>query len=324
MKRKINNIEDYGVSIRSAFDSFITTKQSEGRRDATISSYKRSIIDFMKFCEDNGYSDISAINKDLIEKYKIHLLSKDISAETRNTYLRTVKVFTSYLFDEEDITPFRIKLFQAPAKEEVSVYSDEEIKKLLNCRYKNSKSFSEVRDYYLMLTFLLSGVRRSTLANMLIEDVRFDEDVLILRHIKRNNVFKIQQIPLNPDLKVALKKYLRRTHLVEQGVKYLFPNVEGEMLYPDSISRKMYKICEVAGIKPRSCHEYRRTFATKTYNTLEDTEKTRKLMLISDSRVLKRYINEDMDMLKESADKLNFVTQILAPRPLIGSMKKGV
>ena len=53
MKRKINNIEDYGVSIRSAFDSFITTKQSEGRRDATISSYKRSIIDFMKFCEDN-------------------------------------------------------------------------------------------------------------------------------------------------------------------------------------------------------------------------------------------------------------------------------
>ena len=208
MKRKIRDIEECGVSINNAFDNFITSKKSEGRRDATIRSYKGSIKDFMKFCEDKGYTDVSEINKDLVEKYKLHLLDKDISAETRNTYLRTLKAFTSYLFEEENLIPFKIKLFQAPVKEEVSVYSDEEIKKLLNCRYKTSKSFSEVRDYYLMLTFLLTGVRRGTLVNMLIEDVRFDEDVLILRHIKRNNVFKIQQIPLNPALKVALRKYL--------------------------------------------------------------------------------------------------------------------
>ena len=321
MKRKIMDIEECGVSITTAFNSFITTKKSEGRREATLRSYTGSFKDFLKFCDDKGYTDISEINKDLVEKYKLHLLDKDVSVETRNTYLRTLKAFTSYLFEEENLTPFKIKLFQAPVKEEVSVYSDEEIKKLLNCRYKNSKSFSEVRDYYLMLTFLLTGVRRGTLANMLVEDVRFDEDILILRHIKRNNVFKIQQIPLNPALKVALKKYLKRTRLEAQGVKYLFPNVEGNMLHPDTISKKMYKICEVSGVKPRACHEYRRTFATKSYNTLEDTEKTRKLMLISDPRVLKRYINEDMGMLKESAEKLNFVTQILAPRPLVSSMK---
>ena len=179
MKRKIRDIEECGVSINNAFDNFITSKKSEGRRDATIRSYKGSIKDFMKFCEDKGYTDVSEINKDLVEKYKLHLLDKDISAETRNTYLRTLKAFTSYLFEE---------------------------------------------------------------------------DVLILRHIKRNNVFKIQQIPLNPNLKVALRKYLKRTRLVEQGVKYLFPNVEGNMLHPDSISKKMYKICEVSGVKPRACH----------------------------------------------------------------------
>lgn len=320
MKRKIKDIEECGVSIDNAFDCFITTKKSEGRRDATIRSYKGSIKDFMQFCEDKGYTDISEIDKNLVEKYKIHLLEKDISAETRNTYLRTLKAFTSYLFEEENLTPFKIKLFQAPVKHEVSVYSDEEIKKLLNCRYKTSKSFSEVRDYYSMITLLLTGIRRSTLVNMLIEDVRFDTDILILRHIKRNNVFKIQQIPLNPDLKVALKKYLKRTRLAEQGVKYLFPNVEGKMLHPDTVSKNMYAICEAAGVKPRACHEYRRTFATKSYKTLEDTEKTRKLMVISDPRVLNRYINEDMGMLKESAEQLNFVTQILAPRPLVSSM----
>ena len=239
MKRKIRDIEECGVSINNAFDNLITSKKSEGRRDATIRSYKGSIKDFMKFCEDKGYTDVSEINKDLVEKYKLHLLDKDISAETRNTYLRTLKAFTSYLFEEENLIPFKIKLFQAPVKEEVSMYSDEEIKKLLNCRYKTSKSFSEVRDYYLMLTFLLTGVRRGTLVNMLIEDVRFDEDVLILRHIKRNNVFKIQQIPLNSDLKVALRRYLKMTRLKEEGYEYLFPNVEGNMLHPDTVSKNM-------------------------------------------------------------------------------------
>ena len=49
MKRKIRDIEECGVSINNAFDNFITSKKSEGRRDATIRSYKGSIKDFMKF-----------------------------------------------------------------------------------------------------------------------------------------------------------------------------------------------------------------------------------------------------------------------------------
>lgn len=46
MKRKIRDIEECGVSINNAFDNFITSKKSEGRRDATIRSYKGSINDF--------------------------------------------------------------------------------------------------------------------------------------------------------------------------------------------------------------------------------------------------------------------------------------
>lgn len=323
MKKLLTTVDEDNISITDAFEAFISAKTSEGLRTATIRSYKGSVKDFLKFCDDNSYTDISEIDKELIEKYKLHLLSMEVSVETRNTYLRTLKTFVSYLIDAEDLTPVKIKLFQTPAKKEVTVYTDEEIKQLLNCRYKDSKRFSELRDYHLMLTFLLTGARRSTLANMLVEDVRFDDDILILRHIKRNNVFQIQQIPLNPDLKVALKKYLRKTKLIDKGVEYLFPNVEGKMLHPDTISSNMRDMCVVAGIKPRACHEYRRTFATKSYNTLEDTEKTRKLMLISDPRVMKRYINEDMGMLKESAQKLTFVTQIQAPRPLRGNINKG-
>ena len=85
----------------------------------------------------------------------------------------------------------------------------------------------------------------------------------------------------------------------------------------------MEKLFAAAGVEFRGCHEFRRTYATKTYAALGDIEQTRTLMMISDSRVLRRYVNTDMEQLKESVQKLNFATQIKAPRPLRGEMRKG-
>lgn len=321
MKKRILDIDESVLTVEAAFNNFLTAKRSEGRRDTTLRSYKTSFKDFKKYCDDNQIRNISEINKNLIAQYKEHLLDMEISAETRNTYLRAVKAVANYLMETEDLTMFKIKLFPSPAKEKVSTFSDEELKKLMNCRYKNSKSFSEVRDYYMMLTFLLTGVRRSTIANMMIDDIDFENDLIYLRHIKRDNEFKMKQIPLNPDLKNLLQKYLKITRLKEQKVEYLFPNVEGTQMYPDTITKCVYDICKVAGIPQRGCHEFRRTFATKCYDQLDDIEKTRKLMLVSDPRVLKHYINEDMESLQESAKQLNFVTQIQAPRILQGETK---
>ena len=318
----ICDIDENILTIANAFDNFITTKRSEGRRDTTLRAYKTSFKDFQQFCDDNGIVSISGINKELMVRYKEHLLNKNLSVESRNTYLRAVKAVSYYLMDEEDLTPFRIKLFPIPSKERVSTFSDTELKALLECRYRDSKSFCEVRDYYMMLTFLLTGARRSTIANIMIEDVDFENEKICLRHVKRDNNFKIKEIPLNPDLRNLLQKYLKLTRLREQKVAYLFPNVEGKKMHPDTISKCIYRLCEVAGIEPRGCHEFRRTFATKCYNQLDDSEKTRKLMLISDARVLKHYINEDIGSLQESAQQLNFVTQIQSPRILQGKIAK--
>ncbi len=322
MKRIINNIEENSLTIDTAFDNFMLFKRSEGLTDSTLRTYKGTFKDFRTFCDNNEFTFVTDIDKALMEKYKNHLLDLDVKPETRNTYLRTVKVFVTYLIDNEEIAPIKIKLFNSPAKETVSTFTDEELKKMLDSPYKKSKIFSQRRDYAIMQTFLLTGVRRSTLADMRISDVNFADDKLILRHIKRDNAFDIKEIPLNPDLKVALRKYIKITNIAKYS-DYLFPNIEGNKLNPDTISKRMYKFCEAVDINPRACHEYRRTFATKTYKVLEDTEKTRKLMVISDPRVLRRYINEDMDMLQESSQQLNFVTQIQSPRPLRGKINKG-
>lgn len=322
MKKLIRDIDDTSPSVEAAFDMFITSKRSEGRQEATIRSYRTSFKDFKQFCNKNKITDISKINKKTIESYKTHLLDLDVTMETRNTYLRAVKAVIYYLFDAEDLTPFRIKLFPAPSKEHISTYDDNDLKKLIESEYKDSTNFSQIRDYYMMITLLLTGIRRSTLANMMIEDIDFENKKIYLRHVKRDNEFKLKEIPLNADLENALKKYLKLTRLKEQKIKYLFPNVEGKMLIPDTVTKCINKLCKDAGVSPRGCHEFRRTFATKCYNKLDDIEKTRKLMLISDSRVLKHYINEDISTLQESSQQLNFVTQIQSPQVLKDAAKK--
>ena len=323
MKRVIKNIKNASLSIKTAFEDFIALKKSEGAVAQTLSSYRTHIRCFMAYCDGRKIECAEQIDKGLVDAYKSYLVDRDdITVETKNTYLRALKCFVSYLVSIEEVQSFNIRLFNTPSKASVPVYSDEEIKKVLNCPYVKSKVFSERRDYAMMLTLLLTGARRSTVVNMKIDDIDFDNDLVTLQHIKRDNQFQIRQIPLNPDLKTALAKYIRVSEVGKYS-SYLFPNVEGKPLHPDTANKRMKKLFNASGVEFRGCHEFRRTFASKAYCALGDIEQTRKLMMIADPRVLKRYVNTDMKMLKESVQQLAFVTQIQAQRPLRGALKKG-
>ena len=55
MKKLLTTVDEDNISIADAFEAFISAKTSEGLRTATIRSYKGSIKDFLKFCDDNSY-----------------------------------------------------------------------------------------------------------------------------------------------------------------------------------------------------------------------------------------------------------------------------
>ena len=322
MRRNIK-ISTSKLTLVAAFNNFLALKKSEGRVNKTLTSYRSHVRPFLAYCSSQKVIYVEDITEAVINDYKSHLMGRmDISQDTRASYLRDVKCFMGYLISIQEVAPFGIKGFRTPSKENVSTYSDEELKKLINCPWAKSHDFGQLRDYTMMLTLLLTGARRDTIRNMKVKDIDFDNDLVTLRHIKRDTTFQIRQLPLNPDLKVALTKYLRKTGLATQ-CEYLFPNVEGKQFHPDSINKRMEKLFAAAGVEFRGCHEFRRTFATKSYSVLKDAETTRKLMLISDPRILRRYINTDMDELQESAQRLTFCTQIASPRYLQGKIKKG-
>lgn len=232
MKKLIKTKNDR-LSLQQAFHNFLTLKKSEGRTKSTLNSYSTQLSCFFSYCTDKKISFVDQITKNLVDEYRVHLLNRaDITQDTRASYVRALKSFVSYLVSAEELDDFKIPNFPIASKTSVSTYSDEEIKQLLSCPWSKSKDFSEQRDYVMMLTLFLTGARRSTVRAMRIDDVNFEDELLTLRHIKRDMTFQIRQVPLNSDLKTAISKYLRKTGLCGQS-EYLFPNVEGGLLHVD-------------------------------------------------------------------------------------------
>ena len=312
MKRLIKDVyfEDY--TVESAYEDFLKLKQAENLRPASLGSYKRNLRPFLSFCADFGIIDISEIDKEAIDDFKAYLISLDIEPASKQSYLVHTRAFLYYLMNEGLIERQKIKDFGNDSVIAVSVYSDEELQALYNCPFGKSHHFSEARDYAILWTMILTGLRRSSVCEMRVGDIDFTNGLIAVRHIKRDSQYQIRQIPMSNDLSLILKRYIRRTEMskVTDGETYLFPNISMKKLHPDSINDRLEKLSENAGVRWSGCHECRRTFITRTYSAISDIKLTQRLVLLNSQKVLERYINVDLEKMVDASKNLNFASQV--------------
>jgi site-specific recombinase XerD len=121
------------------------------------------------------------------------------------------------------------------------------------------------RDYAILLTFLKSGIRESELADLQIEDVDFVHDTLRVREGKGK---KERTVPLMPELKRALKRYLadrdRQDNIVDEETLFLARN--GTSLNSSSIRKLVKKYYTKAGVRKSGVHTLRHTFSAHNVN----------------------------------------------------------
>jgi len=121
------------------------------------------------------------------------------------------------------------------------------------------------RDYAILLTFLKSGIRESELAALEIGDIDFLHDELIVREGKGK---KERKIPLMPELKRALKRYLadrdQQDNIVDDETFFLARN--GTSLNRSSIRKLVKKYYAKAGMRKSGVHTLRHTFSAHNAN----------------------------------------------------------
>ncbi|HCJ59009.1 MAG TPA: integrase [Clostridiaceae bacterium] len=297
MKQEVKN-----KNPNEAFTEFKKHCTIKNLSEKTIKYYDECFLSFLKFYgETNPLADIS---KDTIDDYIIYLRTNtgfnDVSINTR---LRGIRTILKHFMELGYIEDFKISLIEAekPLKE---TYTDEELELLLKKPNIKTCSFPEYRTWVIVNYLLSTANRLSTITNIKIEDLNFDDELLQLKKVKNKKQYII---PMSTSLAKILQEYLM--YRKGKSEDYLFCTVEGEKLSTNTLESNIRRYNLKRGVSKTSIHLFRHTFAKKWILAGGDIFRLQKILGHSSLDVVREYLNMFSDDLKISFNKFNPLEQ---------------
>ena len=275
----------FSTPIISVEELFLQEQKNRGNSAETVNYYKRCFKKFHRFlCWDKEQTgrfstlteqQIDSLGKnqpivvmeaeDFVGDYRDFLLEVEGVRETTSvSYLRGYKAFAMWCMEEELIEERKIK-FKNVETDIKEVYTDAEIEKL-RARPKKNCDFTTYRNWVMINFFLGTGARVSTVINVKIKDIDFENNLIYLNKQKTG---KKNAIPIHSELKPILRTYINEKLCDEEGEytsEYLFPSVYLEDTKPMTRQGASHAIASYnrsRGVKKTSIHLFRHTFAKR-------------------------------------------------------------
>lgn len=243
-----------GATITEAFENFLISRKSKGLADKTLQSYRHHFIAVARHLDIE--KDIDDLQKTDLDAMIASMRDADLSANSINSYTRTLKSFFSWC-NEEGITRINIQLYKA--EETIKeTYTDQELEKLLKKPDIRKCSFAEYRDWVIINFLLNSGSRAATVRAIQIRDLDLESGLLYYRHTKNR---KTQVIPLCSPMIAILREYLRFRRGVDTDS--LFCTETGQPLKENALRLSIARYNKRRGVQKTSLHLFRHTFARK-------------------------------------------------------------
>jgi site-specific recombinase XerD len=192
---------DFAVLARSFERSLLAANRSP----ATIRIYTLSVAQLGEFLKSAGMPLVVAhITREHVESFLVDVLARR-SAGTAETRYRGVKAFFDWLLEEGEITTTPMARVKRPQVPETAptMLSDEDIKKLLKAC--EGKGFEERRDTALLRMLVDTGVRRSEVAYLSLDDVDLDNN--LIRVVGKFS--RVRVVPFGRRTAQGIDRYLR-------------------------------------------------------------------------------------------------------------------
>ena len=240
---------------------FLEFLQNEKKlSDNTLQSYKRDIIQYQNYLEENGIN-YAKVSKEDIKAYLNYLkqIGKKPSTISRN--LASIRSFYQYSKRNKKIKNDPTEDVQSPKIEKrvPSVLTAQEVELLLE--QPKDVDLKGTRDKAMLEFAYATGMRVTEIINLNIEDVNLEGEYVICRVGSKQ-----RNIPLGSLSLKALKEYIDEARPIlirNEKEKALFVNVNGQRLTRQGFWKivKYYK--EQAHItKDITPHVLRHSFAT--------------------------------------------------------------
>lgn len=245
----------------------------------TVTAYINDIGFFESFLsnefEDNN---LLRINYNQIRSWIVSLSDDGISNASINRKVSSLKSFYKFLLKTKqiDTSPLlKHKSLKAPKKIQIP-FSEKELDMVLNqIIYK--EGFEGVRDKLIVDLFYTTGIRRTELINLKIQNVDLSNKTI--KVIGKRNKERI--IPILTIIEEQIKKYLSERSSIQEvkESEYFFLLSNGVKLNDSFVYRLInYYFSNVSEKVKKSPHILRHTFATHLLNNGADINSVKELL----------------------------------------------
>ena len=264
--------------------------------DNTLQSYKRDILQYAEYIQDNKLNYTKLVEKDIKAYLKsLQDMKKKPSTISRN--LASIRSFYQFSIRNKKVKTDPTENIGSPKieKKAPSILSSQEISLLLE--QPKDVDLKGIRDKAMLEFAYATGMRVTEIISLNIDDVDLDEG-----YVTCNASAKKRNIPLGTMSLKALKEYVENARAVlikDERVRALFVNINGKRLTRQGFWKiiKYYK--EQAHIsKDITPHVLRHSFATHLLQNGADLKAIQTMLGHSDISSTQVYMQFQDESLK--------------------------
>lgn len=298
---------------------FLLDRRVKHLAPKTLAWYKDCAGRFQKFCATNGIYRTSDINARALRLYLAHLEEAGHNPGGISNLYRPVRTYLKWCSDEFGLPQLRDALRKVPPPK----VSDDPLEPIaldsvsVMIAQCTPRTFTGERDKALLYMLLDTGIRKSEITALTVDDLNLETGSVLVREGKGG---KSRTVFIGAKARRALMTYLRyrdtplinfmrRKHGMTQ-TDALWLTDEGTPITSSGLRNIVARRARQAGLPEPGLHEFRRAFAVNSLRNGMDVVTLQRLLGHSTLAVINRYLKLVSDDLKKSHEKFGVVDRL--------------
>jgi len=289
----------------SWIEGFLVDRKAQNMSKGTIEFYRKKIKYFFEFCEKQSIAQISQITPNLLREFLLYLETTGHNEGGRHAAFRAVRAFFLWYETEAEPENWKNPIRKVkPPKVSIEPLEPVDIESVKAMMEVCSNNLTGRRDEALFLFLLDTGARAGELISINLEDVNPITGDILIRVGKGR---KPRTVYLGSKSRKALRAYLK---LRQDSSNALWVTDEGERITYWGVKDIMRRRASQAKVETPEIHAFRRWFALACLRAGMDVYSLQELMGHADLQVLRRYLKQTNQDIRESHHRANPVDNL--------------